>query len=519
MLGFQSQVQIAQAQTAQAQTAQVQIIRIQAYVISVLMGAMAVTFHDMHQQAARAIAFNINSQNSMPDWAVDGVLEASSLWESVVTDDVTVNLDFRFEPLSGDTLGFTDTTEQTYQYQQVYQALSSDKSSSFDASATQNLPTGDSFDLLINYTNDSPEGSGSPVPYLDANQSLNNQRIRLTMANARALNLSGPLSTTGSGTDATITLNSTASWDADRTNGISNNTYDFVGVAAHEIGHALGFISGADFLDESSPFSSNGQDFFFPEDTFTTVSPLDLFRFSNESVSYGSGVIDWTANNTDKYFSIDGGASMVRGTTINGQNRPARFSTGLNHGNGESSSHWKPDLGLGLMQPRLNQGDQLDLSELDLIAFDVMGWDISASASQFFSDISDVSEPLPISEDDTDAVIPADLLPSGEGSSNDESSNDESSSNGNSSNGLAPLPFEMAIASTAGEATVTPPNINASRLTLRAAQTSTSTEIPESSSILGFLLAIAGFGVTSIYKHSQSARSSAQEPGFHSTID
>ncbi|MBK7059844.1 MAG: hypothetical protein IPH51_04770 [Rubrivivax sp.] len=42
--------------------------------------------------------------------------------------------------------------------------------------------------------------------------------------------------------DAFVQFNSNYAFDHDRSNGIGSGQFDFVGIAAHEIGHALGLI-------------------------------------------------------------------------------------------------------------------------------------------------------------------------------------------------------------------------------------------------------------------------------------
>lgn len=326
-------------------------------------GLSGVAAYDFCTRTALAIAFNFQPSASTPDYVIEGFNQAASFWSSIVQDDVTVNLEIDFAELETGVLGRTITSEEIYDYESIYQALQIDRSTSYDQAAFSSLSDASDFDLLINYTSDSPLGYGSPTPYLDDDGGLNNQSIRITTANAKALNL---VSVDGSGSDGTITINPQPVWDFDRADGITAGAYDFVGVAAHEIGHALGFISGVDFLDGYSPYSVNGFEFFFPENSFRSVSILDLFRFSEESTSYGSGVIDWTATETSKYFSIDGGATEL-----------AEFTTGINHGDGDSASHWVS--GSGLMGSRLNQNTLLEASLDDLIAFDVIGWDLTRS--------------------------------------------------------------------------------------------------------------------------------------------
>jgi hypothetical protein len=54
----------------------------------------------------------------------------------------------------------------------------------------------------------------------------------------------------------------------------------------------------------------------------------------------------------------------------------------VDHGDGRQASHWKDDLGLGIMDPTANLAGQVNtVSALDLRAFDVMGWDLAATAA------------------------------------------------------------------------------------------------------------------------------------------
>jgi hypothetical protein len=76
-------------------------------------------------------------------------------------------------------------------------------------------------------------------------------------------------------------------------------------------------------------------------------------------------VIDWTAGNTTIYFSLDNGATAI-----------AEFSNGLNFGDGRQASHWKDNLGLGIMDPTAAPGEALAASTNDFIAFDAIGWDL-----------------------------------------------------------------------------------------------------------------------------------------------
>lgn len=103
----------------------------------------------------------------------------------------------------------------------------------------------------------------------------------------------------------------------------------------------------------------------FRADELTFLNSLDLFRFSAQSKA--AGVIDWTADSRDKYFSIDGGATAG-----------PLFSTGETFGDRLSASHWKDNRGIGIMDPTADFGEMLSIVGNDITAFDVICWKVSA---------------------------------------------------------------------------------------------------------------------------------------------
>ncbi len=315
-----------------------------------------------------ALSFNLNDVNGNLSGtnAEAGFIEAANFWGVLLNDNITVNIDIAFESLGAGILGQAGSTRENYNYSQIHTALTSDISSVIDATAVANLQNAaGGVDFFINGTADNPNGVGSATPYLDANNSSNNNLMSLTTANAKALGLS-----TSNSSDANISFSSDFLWDFDASDGITTGTFDFVAVAIHEIGHALGFISFADIVDLNIP-PANGP---FPSDAFANagfgLSTLDLYRYSDLSASLG--VMDVSADNRDKFFSIDGGTSTF---AVNGNN--ALFSTGVNFGDGRQASHWKDNLGLGIMDPTLSPGTIGQITGLDLIAFDAIGWDLN----------------------------------------------------------------------------------------------------------------------------------------------
>ncbi|MCC5025492.1 MAG: NF038122 family metalloprotease [Candidatus Synoicihabitans palmerolidicus] len=171
-------------------------------------------------------------------------------------------------------------------------------------------------------------------------------RLIVTQTQLRALGSSD----TYDNPDASITFSSDFSFDFDRSDGITASQYDFVGVAAHEIGHALGFTSVVDTIDANS---ANPLD-------AANVAPtgLDLFRFSAE------GQRDISAG-IDAFLSIDNGLTSIGG-----------LSTGVVTGNGRQASHWLDNLGIGIMDPTLATGELAVISLQDLQALDVIGWSV-----------------------------------------------------------------------------------------------------------------------------------------------
>jgi hypothetical protein len=347
-----------------------------------------------------ALTFTFNAAKDTSQDAIAGFKAAGDLWSAQLTNNVNVNIDINFATLGTNILAQAGSVRNFYDYGNVYTALRNGQTSTDDNAAVASLSSS-SFNVYLNRNTNNPNGSGSATPYLDANRDANNTIINMSNANAKALGLIngapagimtniltatanngvlvGPNITTVAGTttlinqivpqnsatanatsypdpnrDASIAFstNYTYTFDFNRTGTIAAGTFDFVGLAAHEIGHVLGFTSGVDILEANA-----GR---FTDAGLPYVNTLDLFRYSTESQKLGA--IDWTADTRDKYFSLDGGINKVA------------FATGLTYGDGQQASHWKDNLGLGVMDPTAAPGEKLAISENDLKAFDVIGW-------------------------------------------------------------------------------------------------------------------------------------------------
>jgi CSLREA domain-containing protein len=177
----------------------------------------------------------------------------------------------------------------------------------------------------------------------------------------RALGLMPPVANPEAEQPPSIGFNSNKSFDFNPDDGIDPNKLDFVGVAVHEIGHALGFYSlvGWREQDPQAPVA---------------VSVLDLFRFR-------PGVTLATFSTAQRILSSGGEHVFFAGP-------PALpLSTGRpdgSGGDGRQASHWKDDAltgqYIGIMDPTGQLGQRMVLTENDLRAFDFLGYWVETQA-------------------------------------------------------------------------------------------------------------------------------------------
>lgn len=348
----------------------------------------------------QALGFQFDFGANTSDEFQSATRAAADRWSSVLKDDVTVNLRFEYTDLSeaGGVLGGVQPGKIKVKYEDYVDAAFNDALSSQDFAGISSLPlsakgretlqrfqAGDisaskvelaskEFAFLMDGQfakgnaggNARRNGSkGTRPDFLDNNGNNNNKNVLLTRAQAKALNL---LDNDKKGLDGLVKINSSAAWDFDRNDGTDSDRYDISSVLQHEIGHALGFVSGVDALDF---LSSTSEPVDIEKNDFSYLTPLDFYRYSTESSELG--VSDVTLGGSEKYFSLDGGESVM--TDESGQR--AYFSTGSYgvDGDGYQGSHWKANSRpLGIMNPNLQLGQSIDISDLDLTMLDVVGW-------------------------------------------------------------------------------------------------------------------------------------------------
>jgi hypothetical protein len=265
--------------------------------------------------------------------------EAASIWESMISDNVSLSIDADFADLGATTLGSTTQALGTVPYDPLRGVLITDAAP--DEPIVSQLPTLAQLSLLL------PPGFG----FIEA--------IAASKANFFALGVDGSVLS-----DPTVIFNSqfASSFDYDRTNGIDPAKLDFVAVAAHEIAHALGFESVVEIVDDLRNRGMTGN---------VPLNTHDLFRMRP-----GDGSTNFTLNpRIMTTGDLEANHRFYEG------NEDLALSTGTRLGDGRQAGHWKDDefsaVNLGLMDPTLGVGVLQDPGTNDLRALGLIGWDVT----------------------------------------------------------------------------------------------------------------------------------------------
>jgi hypothetical protein len=320
---------------------------------------------------ANAVTFNFSYAQGTTLEQMVGFEMAGGIWSSHLSDNASVNLHIEMTNnlptnVIGGALPGIAANET---YTNWRNRLQADRKSADDNSIFNNLQ-----DETDKFT-----------AYIDGYKVDNNQELNLTRANAKAL---GILNGDNNALDGYMLMsnlsNLPVSWNYDFLNStVPNNKLDFLSVGVHEIGHILGFVSGIDrpgWLTQKTEYNQSNIDDFYSSlnGTLDNVTPLDMFRYSQESIAAGGLSEHWLdlSIGGNPYFSVDGGQTPL-----------AYFATGENTslgGDGEQASHWKQQSNvLGIMNPLLNVGQRRSVTTIDRRAMDAIGWDLGQGNVNF----------------------------------------------------------------------------------------------------------------------------------------
>jgi hypothetical protein len=279
--------------------------------------------------------------------ATDALMQAASVWESLIATPITLVIDVDFGPTRfgvpypnpntlGSTLGQMIGGDV---YPQVRDQLMAGASSEDERILYQSLPV-----------EAVPTDLGDTV------------RMFAPSGTFRALGLIAPVADPDPeqapfGDPPSIGFNSAFNWDFNPDDGIDVDKVDFVGVTIHEMGHALGLSS----LVERQSSAPNAP---------AVLTIWDLFRFRpGEGFDFSTAQRLLSSGN-DQVFFADGPELSL--------------STGRS-GDGNQASHWKADelsgFYIGVMDPTLASGEQAGLTDSDLMALDAMGYTLQNAAT------------------------------------------------------------------------------------------------------------------------------------------
>lgn len=306
------------------------------------------------------VALSQLNSDSGRDTVIAAFQRAAAIWTARIKSPTTVtfNIDYGLNTPGGQawgasTLGATSTRSALIDYPSFRINLTASASSPAEAGIYAKMPA-------------------SSLPTDTGNGGV----VSVSRTLARQLGLTVPSTPLD---DATIGFNKNFTFDFNPDDGISPGQTDFVAVAAHEIGHALGFTSGASGSATAAP------------------RVWDLFRFrpGTTPASFTTAPRVMAIGGVQVYFTGQTFENFSRPTSSSppaliGTTQEPGLSTGgpggttADGGDGRQSSHWKADelslVFVGIMDPTISSGVRIDPTENDFSTLETIGWDLTGNA-------------------------------------------------------------------------------------------------------------------------------------------
>jgi len=298
-----------------------------------------------------------------PD-ALSAFNRAADEWSSHITSAFPVNVIIEADMIN---LGFVNVIGQT-----SFTGTSASLNQPYDlvrnAMAARAGRPGNS--VLASLPTQAQVSAHVPASFVSNSQPVNftfdSQHIGILRANQKALGILGPSDPTYNSPDGKIEFNTLFNFDY-RGNVVDPSKMDFQTVAAHEIGHLLGFTSDVDDFDFNVSSAASLTD---------DLTTLDMFRFN-------ANELPTAANFTTALRELRPGQSAF---TYDLTNKYA-MSTGALTGDGHQASHWQDDQDptgsgqlIGIMDPTLSFGTIETVQDSDLRAMELIGYDTNPAA-------------------------------------------------------------------------------------------------------------------------------------------
>jgi len=285
--------------------------------------------------------------------AKNAFIKAAQTWEALVRTPITVIIDVDFgptffgEPYESNTIGSTrgqligsNTIYPAVRTALVARASSAQETTLYNSAPNGVIPT----DIGSTAAMFAPSPLFRALGFVSATADPDAERQQL-------------------GPPPSIGFNSAMSFDFEPADGIASDKIDFDATAVHEIGHVLGFTSNVG-VKELAP------------DEAISASIWDLFRFRPGVTAGSFNTAQRILSSGGDHVFFDSGAELALSTgRPNGQG-----------GDGNQASHWKDDRltgrYIGTMDPSIAPGRREPLTEGDLRAIDVMGYQLRTSVTE-----------------------------------------------------------------------------------------------------------------------------------------